>query len=231
MSSGEENEIELFSNRAKLYRFDDTMCQWKERGVGNIKILKHKNAGQVRILMRRDQVLKICCNHVIVKGMRLIPRDEKSFTWLTLGDLSDLAYCEVKFTIKFNHAKTASAFQDIFTSYVTNVWDCQICYIRNEESLNKCVVCGADRVPTSSIGTCSVALCQSSSMPVSKSPANTRLSTSLPVTSAIVIPSKPVFSFHSENVFSKQVNLMPPSSTGFSFASSKFVDDSSKLQN
>jgi len=108
MSSGEENEIELFSNRAKLYRFDDTMHQWKERGVGNIKILKHKNTGRVRILMRRDQVLKICCNHVIVKGMRLIPRDEKSFTWLTLGDLSDLAYCEVKFTIKFNHAKTAS---------------------------------------------------------------------------------------------------------------------------
>ena len=127
-----------------------------------------------------------------------------------------------------------SAFQDIFTSYVTNVWDCQICYIRNEESLNKCVVCGADRIPTSSIGTCSVALCQSSSMPVSKSPANTRLiqtSTSLPVTSAIVVPSKPVFSFDSENVFGKQVNLMPPSSTGFSFASSKIVDDSSKPQN
>ena len=180
-----------------------------------------------------------CCNHVIVKGMRLIPRGEKSFTWLTLGDLSDqthgdLSYLEAKFTIKFKYAKTASAFQDIFTSYVTNIWDCQICYIRNEESLNKCVVCGSDRIPTTSIGTCSGALYQNSSVPVSKSPANTRLiqtSTSLPVTSVIVVPLKPVFSFDSKNVFSKQVNLMPPSSTGFSFVSSKIADDSSKPQN
>jgi len=39
--------------------------------------------------MRRDQVLKVCCNHVIVRGMKLLPFDERSFTWSALGDLSD----------------------------------------------------------------------------------------------------------------------------------------------
>jgi len=33
LSSGEEDELELFSNRGKLYRFDETVNQWKERGV------------------------------------------------------------------------------------------------------------------------------------------------------------------------------------------------------
>jgi len=32
--SGEENDLQLFSNRAKLYCFDETVNQWKERGVG-----------------------------------------------------------------------------------------------------------------------------------------------------------------------------------------------------
>ena len=43
MKTGEEDENVLFSSRAKLYRFDTD--QWKERGVGDIKILKHKENG------------------------------------------------------------------------------------------------------------------------------------------------------------------------------------------
>ncbi len=43
LKTGEEDENVLFSSRAKLYRFDTD--QWKERGVGDIKILKHKQNG------------------------------------------------------------------------------------------------------------------------------------------------------------------------------------------
>ena len=174
LSSGEENEMELFSNRAKLYRFDETVNQWKERGVGNIKILKHKSTGRVRILMRRDKILKICCNHMIVKGMKLVPRDEKSFNWITLSDLSDGEPKTEKLAVKFKLSDTATAFQSVFNSSLasgdeasgslniepssiianvtknSNKWESQVC----EETVAKC----AAREPTISSGTCSVTL-------------------------------------------------------------------------
>ena len=37
--------------------------QWKERGTGEVKLLKHKENGFVRLLMRRDKILSICANH------------------------------------------------------------------------------------------------------------------------------------------------------------------------
>lgn len=50
--------------KAKLYRFDKEGNQWKERGVGTVKLLKHKEAGKVRLVMRQSKTLKICANHL-----------------------------------------------------------------------------------------------------------------------------------------------------------------------
>lgn len=44
--TGEEDEDVLYSHRAKLYRFRDK--EWRERGLGDIKILRHKQNGQLR---------------------------------------------------------------------------------------------------------------------------------------------------------------------------------------
>lgn len=44
--SGEEDETILFLSRAKLYRFCDK--SWHDYGVGEVKILKHKQTGQLR---------------------------------------------------------------------------------------------------------------------------------------------------------------------------------------
>lgn len=51
--------------RAKLFRYDSTADppEWKERGVGDVKILKNKLQNTCRVLMRRDKTLKICANH------------------------------------------------------------------------------------------------------------------------------------------------------------------------
>ena len=49
---GEEDEEKLFCHRAKLYRFDPDSKQWKERGLGELKILKHNITKRSRILMR-----------------------------------------------------------------------------------------------------------------------------------------------------------------------------------
>ena len=56
----------VFHRRAKSYRYvidDEDGPQWKERGIGDVKLLKHKKKGTVRVLMRRDKTLKICLNH------------------------------------------------------------------------------------------------------------------------------------------------------------------------
>lgn len=65
VKSGEEDEEVLFCQRAKLFRFDADTKQWKERGIGEMKILKHRTQNRSRIMMRRDQVLKLCANHQI----------------------------------------------------------------------------------------------------------------------------------------------------------------------
>ena len=71
--SGEENEDCMFMHRAKLYRYDGEVKMWKDRGIGSIKILRHKTSNKGRKVMRREQVLKLCCNHYIVPGMTLKP--------------------------------------------------------------------------------------------------------------------------------------------------------------
>jgi len=56
VKTGEEDEDKLFGERAKLFRFDPETKQWKDRGIGEMKILKHKVTKRTRILMRREQV-------------------------------------------------------------------------------------------------------------------------------------------------------------------------------
>ena len=49
--------------RAKLFRFDRDSREWKERGTGEVRLLKHKENGRTRLVMRRDKTLKVCANH------------------------------------------------------------------------------------------------------------------------------------------------------------------------
>jgi Ran-binding protein 1 len=59
----EEDEEEPFKMRAKLFRFasENDLREWKM--TGDVKLLKHKEKGTIRLLMRRDKTLKICANH------------------------------------------------------------------------------------------------------------------------------------------------------------------------
>lgn len=49
--------------RAKLFKFDRETREWKERGTGDVRLLKHKENGKTRLVMRRDKTLKVCANH------------------------------------------------------------------------------------------------------------------------------------------------------------------------
>ena len=67
----EEEESVEFKMRAKLYRFAETMLnvgsgkkEWIERGIGEIKLLKHKESENIRLLMRQEKTMKVIVNHV-----------------------------------------------------------------------------------------------------------------------------------------------------------------------
>jgi Ran-binding protein 1 len=61
--TNEEDEEQVFKMRAKLFRFDRESREWKERGTGDVRLLKHKTTGKTRLVMRRDKTLKVCANH------------------------------------------------------------------------------------------------------------------------------------------------------------------------
>ncbi|XP_056412000.1 ranBP2-like and GRIP domain-containing protein 4 [Hyla sarda] len=115
VKTGEEEEQEMFCNRAKLFRFDADSKEWKERGLGNVKILRHKVNGKIRLLMRRDQILKICANHYINAEMKLKPlaASDKSFVWHAYDYADEMPKSE-QLAIRFKTVEEATRFKTKF---------------------------------------------------------------------------------------------------------------------
>lgn len=111
----EEDEEELFKMRAKLYRFasENDPPEWKERGTGDVKLLKHKESGTIRLLMRRDRTLKICANHHIKPAMELKPNagSDRAWVWNTLADYADELPKAELLAIRFLNAENAQKFK------------------------------------------------------------------------------------------------------------------------
>jgi Ran-binding protein 1 len=63
VKTNEELEEQTFKMRAKLFKFVKESNEWKERGTGDVRLLKHKENGKTRLVMRRDKTLKVCANH------------------------------------------------------------------------------------------------------------------------------------------------------------------------
>ena len=63
-------------SRAKLLRFAVSVHtgerEWKERGTGELKLLRHKTHNKIRLLTRQDKTLKICANHVVEPSQPLV---------------------------------------------------------------------------------------------------------------------------------------------------------------
>ncbi|KAJ1800660.1 Ran GTPase binding protein Sbp1 [Coemansia sp. RSA 2399] len=112
----EEDEDPIFKMRAKLFRFDGEAKEWKERGTGDIKLLKHKKTGKVRVLMRRDKTLKVCANHYITDDMVLSPNvgSDRSWVWNVAADLVDDVAERQVLAIRFANSENANKFKDAF---------------------------------------------------------------------------------------------------------------------
>lgn len=110
VKTGEEDEEVLYSHRAKLFRFDTASKEWKERGLGDIKLLRHKETDKLRLIMRREHVLKLCLNHHLSDELEFTRKDEKTWLWAT-GDYSDGEIEYMQFACRFKSSEIATDFK------------------------------------------------------------------------------------------------------------------------
>ncbi|GMI81889.1 RAN binding protein 1 [Hibiscus trionum] len=115
VSTGEENEDAILDLKSKLYRFDKEGNQWKERGAGTVKLLKHKETGKVRLVMRQSKTLKICANHLVLPTMTVQEHagNEKSCLWHA-ADFSDGELKDELFCIRFASVENCKTFMEKF---------------------------------------------------------------------------------------------------------------------
>lgn len=114
IKTGEEEEIIKFEHRAKLLRFVKESKEWKERGVGLMKVLVNKNDPQkVRLLMRREQIFKLCCNQLISKDTKFskLPKIETALSWYG-QDFSENELQPELLTIRFKTAEACNEFHN-----------------------------------------------------------------------------------------------------------------------
>ena len=114
VTTGEEDEDVILDMKAKLYRFNKEGNQWKERGTGTVKLLKHKENGKVRLVMRQVKTLKICANHLVVSSTKMQEHagSDKSCVWHA-ADFADGELKEEMFAIRFGSVENCKKFKDL----------------------------------------------------------------------------------------------------------------------
>ncbi|GKV22014.1 hypothetical protein SLEP1_g31920 [Rubroshorea leprosula] len=114
ITTGEEDEDPILDLKSKLYRFDKDGNQWKERGVGTVKLLKHKVTGKVRLVMRQSKTLKICANHFVLPTMSVQEHagNDKSCVWHAT-DFADGELKDELFAIRFPSVDNCKTFKEI----------------------------------------------------------------------------------------------------------------------
>ncbi|KYM79611.1 E3 SUMO-protein ligase RanBP2, partial [Atta colombica] len=133
VKTGEEDEEMLYSHRAKLFRFDTTVKEWKERGLGDIKLLCHKETGKLRLIMRRDHVLKLCLNHILSNELEFTSKDEKTWLWTT-ADYSEGEIEYMQFACRFKTSEIAADFKKAIDDARKNI---KPATISSSEKINK----------------------------------------------------------------------------------------------
>ncbi|CDK29803.1 unnamed protein product [Kuraishia capsulata CBS 1993] len=116
VKTNEEDEEVLLKVRAKLFKFFAESKEWKERGTGDVKFLKHKQTGKVRLLMRRDKTLKVCANHYISPDYALKPNvgSDRSWVYSVTADVAEGEPEALTLAIRFGNKENADNFKTEF---------------------------------------------------------------------------------------------------------------------
>jgi len=118
--TGEDNEETTFKMRAKLFRWESDSWEkevkmWKERGTGDVKFLKDKESGKVRLLMRREKTMKICANFFLLPTIELKENagSDRSWVW-QCADFSEEKSEISVLAIRFANSENAQKFKEAF---------------------------------------------------------------------------------------------------------------------
>lgn len=120
--SGEEEEEVIYSQRGKLFVYGETLLDvgsgnktWKERGIGDIRILKHKEHQRMRVLMRQEKTMKVIVNHALDPRITLEPNagSDRSWVWSAF-DFAEGELKETVFAIRFADSDIANNFKKVF---------------------------------------------------------------------------------------------------------------------
>ena len=114
--SGTEGLVCIYKQRVKLFRFRDN--QWKERGIGNAKLLRNNDKKSIRFVMRQEKTHKPVGNFVITElpscELKPMANSDKAYMWVC-SDFSDVAEGALdKLAARFQNAEQAELFKTAF---------------------------------------------------------------------------------------------------------------------
>jgi Ran-binding protein 1 len=105
-----------------LFIFGETLLDkgtgkksWRERGIGDIRILRHQEHHLLRLLMRQEKTMKVICNHAIDPRIELRPNagNDRSWVWHAF-DFASGTLEETMFAIRFADSDIANDFKKSF---------------------------------------------------------------------------------------------------------------------
>ena len=111
------DDDELFAHNAILYRFSREKNEWVTRGCGILKILRSKDSGHCRVLMRQNQTYVVRANHMVpyLGTLHTLHGTNREFSW-TAFDFTDTKEPDTRelFAVRFELPGIANDFKKAF---------------------------------------------------------------------------------------------------------------------
>ena len=75
---------------------------WRERGIGEARILRHREHQRLRMLMRQEKTMKVIANHALDPRIKLEPNvgSDRSWVWSAF-DFAEGKLAETVFALRF----------------------------------------------------------------------------------------------------------------------------------
>ena len=129
--------------RAKLFRFDKEENMWKERGTGDLTMMRDTLAEdaamrKIRLLMRREQTLKTCLNHFVNGAVELTENvgSDRSWVWSAV-DYADGEADPCSLAVRFANSDQAARFKTAYDEarqHMDNIADAEGAAEEEEEA-------------------------------------------------------------------------------------------------
>lgn len=91
---------------------------WKERGIGDARILRHREHQRLRFLMRQEKTMKVIANHALDPRIQLEPNagSDRSWVW-SCYDFAEGELEEKVFALRFSNSEVANEFKESYEKY------------------------------------------------------------------------------------------------------------------